>query len=552
MVRRILRPFPAANGEAFYKKDGATSDRDILDPLKLNGRMTHMNEELMNRPGRGLITTAGSICELATYVSKYVKPESPSALDPTGLPAIREFFDNENGTKFWEAARYLNVSVSGPTRTKAATRNAISNLLEVSADESSFDVNAMQRLATFAAKMFTGAIKAIELVAIIRGDREHWALELNCQLPQHPSEVEDFVNDPFDDQALLEALVSCYHEQMVPEVETQNLGGFLDGDDADDPFGMRSDHHPLDDGREVRSATKRVSLLGSMDISIDTNENSESESVSKRTKVFSPKSEMANTKIIEGGVDSAYGDHPLEDWPLQELIAWKEQAEMQQSKNDFALLEARKQHEMLEAIPISLRKEYGVATTTVEFLTAEKNAKDNAEKLFDMVKNVQMAWISKAETFDANVHGWGLRDDLQPGQLLRKSMQYETLFGNRKQMIKIAEMIATLAKDDNQIDRKGLEESLNLAEKDLLRRVCDEHTAATAFLAAVDFATTFKSKEPNAKVIVHLMEQIPEILRDVCEVTPIEKYVKIKGLPWKADISKVLSLAYRVYDAWLL
>ena len=544
-MRRILRPFPGANGEAFYKKDGAKSDRDILDPKNLNSRQTHMNEEFMNRPGRALSMTAASICEMATFVDKYVAADSSSALAPTGLPAFQAFLDTPAGKKFWDAASYLNVSRTQIPRSQPDTEKAITTLFDIAADEDKFSVNTMQRLANFSAKMFTGSIKMIELISLIRGDRQHWANELQCQLRQFPADMKDFVNNPLDDQALLNAMVSCYHEQVAPEAEGTMTGGFLD-----DASRTSASHQGsgMGENREVKSA-KRVSLFGAKTVSADAMKETPMESSRKRSKVFG--ATTTNATIEEGtSADGTMTPKPqfdLEDWPLTDIIEWKERAALTLTKNDFASLERKAQQDVLTSIPCSVLKEYDM--TSIEI--SEINANDIAKKLGEMVKDLQLAWLTKTETFENGKHGWCLRDDLHQGKLLTKCSGDAVFFETEEQQKDVKGMIADLDKEDEQIDKKMVKANMEAEEEDILRRASDENATATAFVTCVKFVSEHKQKEPNAKAIVDLLETIPEVLRDVCEVTPTDKYAKIKARTWRDDVSKVLTLAFRGYDAWL-
>ena len=543
MVRRILRPFPGSNGEAFYKKDGAKSDRDILDPKNLNGRQSHMNEEFMNRPGRALSMTAASICEMATYVDMYVTADSSSALGPTGLPGFQTFLTTPKGKKFWDAARYLNVSMTGPSRTPADTGKAITTIFEIANDDDLFPVNAMQRLANFSAKMFTGSIKMIELIALIRGDRQHWANELQCQLRQLPTQMKDFVNDPVDDQALLDAMVACYHDQVVPEAEGTMTGGFLDN-------GARSSasHQGarVDEDREVRSS-KRVSLFGPRGGSSNA---AVEPPASKRSKVFEasiPETPTVEETPVGGGTVTPMPEFELEDWPLLDIVAWKENASITQTKNEFASLARKTQQDVLSAIPCSVLKEYDM--TSIEI--SEGNVEIIAKQLTHMIKDLQLAWLTKTEAFDNAKHGWRLCDDLFHGKLLPKCSGNAVYFETEEKQKEIEALIEDLVKEDDQIDKKSIKAKLEAEEEDLLRRASDERMTATAFFSCVKFVREHTQKEPNAKAISNLLQTVPEVLREMCDVTSIDKYAKIKARTWRDDVSKVLTIAFRVYDAWL-
>ena len=89
-------------------------------------------------------------------------------------------------------------------------------------------------------------------------------------------------------------------------------------------------------------------------------------------------------------------------------------------------------------------------------------------------------------------------------------------------------------------------------EHEMFRRLCNEKQAVDIFTACADFACAYKTKEPSAKEIKDIMEKIPQHLRAACEVSDADKYKKIKAKTWKMDVSKLLTLAFRLYDVWLL
>ena len=570
-VRHVLRPYPGKNGEVFFKKDGARSDKDILDPKRLNKKMSHLTEEFMNRPGTALSITGGSIAQLAAIVDKYVD-EGSGKLAPTGLVSFAKFLKTPDGESFWSAADYLNTART-TARNRKETKQAITTLFEVAADADRFDVNAMQRLANASAKMLTGAIKVIELVAVIRGDRQHWANELKIQANLMPSDMKAFLKDPLDDEALVEALAACF--DAVAEDAPGSAGGFLDDDGHDDSsapafdhgrasFGRRASGRGRDDDekKDERSGRERKTLFGKA-AKQEKQPRAASPSraedpPAKKAKLFgssaaSGKKDNGETFEVEGsGNETPPAKFDVEDWPLSEIVAWKKEAEMEASRNDFAKLEAQKQLRLLEAVPAMLRKEHGLPEHVGDLKTLEKNAEDNGRKLLEMVRDVQLAWIGRAENFTNEKHGWDApQDDLNDGFLILKCGDDVQFFENDAEQTEVKAMIDELeaAEED---DKKDIIGKLIKKEHEMLRRVCDEKQAAVAFTACADFACAHKNKEPSAKAIKDVMEMLPESLRNVCEVSEVDKYRKIKAKHWKKDVSKILSLAFRAYDVWLL
>lgn len=57
----LLRAYPAEDGSILLHRQGARSDAQILEPSFLTQLMSSENQELLNRPGKGLSMLAGSI-----------------------------------------------------------------------------------------------------------------------------------------------------------------------------------------------------------------------------------------------------------------------------------------------------------------------------------------------------------------------------------------------------------------------------------------------------------------------------------------------------------
>lgn len=59
----LLRAYPAEDGSISIHRNGARSDSQLLDPAFLIQVMSCENQELLNRPGKGLSMLAGSIIQ---------------------------------------------------------------------------------------------------------------------------------------------------------------------------------------------------------------------------------------------------------------------------------------------------------------------------------------------------------------------------------------------------------------------------------------------------------------------------------------------------------
>lgn len=70
----LLRAYPADDGSILLHRQGARSDAQILEPSFLTQLMSSDNQELLNRPGKGLSMLAGSLIHGAIALQRSDEP----------------------------------------------------------------------------------------------------------------------------------------------------------------------------------------------------------------------------------------------------------------------------------------------------------------------------------------------------------------------------------------------------------------------------------------------------------------------------------------------
>ncbi len=212
----ILRPYPGETGSAFVRRAGARSDADLLHLPTMARRLTHLNSELANLPGRGVALLCASI-HRAGLLSDDRHPETlqdwceGSWFDSSCLEAVLSFFHSANGRRLLNAARHLDV-IATEHPTEASTTDALEVLLGFLGSKKL--LAELKRVNIFCAHMYTFSAHVLQGMALM-ADRQHWAEELAMQCRAMPVAVKHFICNPADDDALLNSLVASHRAHRV-------------------------------------------------------------------------------------------------------------------------------------------------------------------------------------------------------------------------------------------------------------------------------------------------------------------------------------------------
>ena len=235
------------------------------------------------------------------------------------------------------------------------------------------------------------------------------------------------------------------------------------------------------------------------------------------------------------------------EWSLSELVKFKEAAAFEINEQNLAEAEAEKQKELLDRIPVALRKEYGLPTTTGDLAVLKKNAQKNAATIVEVVQAAQLAWIDAAEVFNDCKH-WSLEEDLTHGAgLLRVLLDND--HGDADLQTRMQGVLDSREPEEG-VDKDALADETTEVVHEVLTSLMSEATAAHCFQLGHEFCNANVSTEPTAAAVRALLDEMPSDARSAVGMQPREKYLKIKSKFWKADISRFLTVAYMVVDAY--
>ena len=225
--KKILRPFPGADYNSFYCVQQCRSDREVLDVNRLAARQTHMNFEGMNRIGRWVSMYAASFVDGAKAIMNYVpgKDAGGQTLYPTGLLDLQRFFSSSAGTQLLKSMTYLDGS-RGDAKEWDTVLTCMEDVFRFLTQRDNL-VESFQKCASFSVKAYVMSVNSIEAFACL-SNRQHWAEELHQQHRMMPSEVLDFIRDPGNDGAMIEACAACYMEQVASETKSGRTANFLE------------------------------------------------------------------------------------------------------------------------------------------------------------------------------------------------------------------------------------------------------------------------------------------------------------------------------------
>ena len=144
----VLRAFPAEDGSIFIHRNGARSDSQLLEPGFLSQIMTCDNQELLNRPAKGLSMLAGSIIHGAVALERF--DQSMVRADRTAL--LQQLQDLANVCGKLDSTRKKEASVE---EVKGALQELLTFLTGAS-------TSGLQRLAVVSGQAYVCAMQVLE------------------------------------------------------------------------------------------------------------------------------------------------------------------------------------------------------------------------------------------------------------------------------------------------------------------------------------------------------------------------------------------------------
>lgn len=567
----IQRPFPSEQGNSFMMRLGAKRDRDLVDYKQMPGRMSHLNSECYNRLGKWLSMTSASLQEGSTWALKYGGPDK---LHLTGLPGLLDFLQGEDGQKLIAAVEHLNDS-NKAARSSDSVKEAVQALFSAFGDPEEHKLaDSAARLQMFAKKMYDLSAALNEGFAFMH-DRGRAADELQNQVQTMPAAVRRFVQDPSSDTALLGAAGSCYMEQIMQSQDKKQQRSSLEEEDdfyfedaawaaeeeadADDLFAGRPKPGSVKGflGRGDSGRGSSADRLGAGQKRAASAAQDERPAAKAPRSLFAKEKEGATPKAAAPEQTKLFAKAPkgseeapsltsmsYEDWPMAELIEFKELAALEITKANFVIMEAEKRKALLDSLPVDLRRTAGLPLSTSDEQVLAKSADQQADKMVQMVAEVQQAWISKAEEF--NTSFFAVDDTLDNGGLVPQLIKVvPSLEG------KATELLGQILLEGEDDDKKlAVEKDLSSLQNEALRLLLTERAAAELFAECKKFANGHGHSEPNNKQVRQFLTLVPGPVREALLITADIKYEKIKSRAWKTDVSKVLTFGFLALAAW--
>ena len=158
------------------------------------------------------------------------------------------------------------------------------------------------------------------------------------------------------------------------------------------------------------------------------------------------------------------------------------------------------------------------------------------------------AWRERAYQFYSKKQRWGLDVDWEGDGLIRLVAKDQQYLANRDSIVRLLmNLDKALEHDDDEDEGDGLEKEAIEAQRQFLCEMVDYDKAIQMFKCAEAFTKKHAlGREPDLWEVEAFVDTIPgETLRRALEISPRRAYKGNRKPPkWRADVSKVMSLAY--------
>ena len=285
-------------------------------------------------------------------------------------------------------------------------------------------------------------------------DRDHWAEELRKQIDKHHQDIKKFVRNPDDDDCLVQAIVSSYLTGLMTQNQKRERHTISDDEEKDDRRRQnrkrasesdsenrrkrRRQESPrptskatfsqtpqrrIGNARETRSAshdrgtpraTSRLAALaeelkdkrGSDNVAANKDRDSRAAAAiaerreKKRTQEKSMEKEKKDAKEVND--KSNIGDPA---WPIEEFNDFVLKATERMQEAQMAAMETTQFRELIDRIPLEVRKAYKLPVSVASYAIAQTQAKKTIKQIEDMVSNVTKAYSSLGPTGSSSSRG---------------------------------------------------------------------------------------------------------------------------------------------------
>ena len=535
--QRVRRVYPGENAAAFVRKGGLSNDLEVLSPAQFGPQLTHLNCEAANRLGN-FLSMLGAAIETAQGLLQMQHNEP----EKSGMEQLRAVFDEDNGTLL-HAAQLLNLS-NKREASPQELQNAILQVFTYMSNDAW--VKPWQRLAKFSSHLYNFAMLALQGHALMT-NRSHWSAELAQQLETMPTSMRKFIQDPANDEALLQAALDCYQQQI------QGAGGVgptpdIFGDAEDDADAPEEEDEIMQDdvfndskparaadslfGGKNRSPTAATAVSDKASVSTAPLAASLAAplKITAKAKAPTPSEPTPTTSMTEAEAAMEKRRKELNLWSLKAL------ADFEQKPADAFV-------ERLNLIPATLRASAGLPCGNVQEADIAAELEQHSETMRSLHEEAKKHWLSKAENFTNARHKFHLDEEMAHTGILTKLVENDKVppevNGERLQEL------CTLEKWED-----AEEEEVADMQKAFPTCVIPVADAIALFDTTYEIVLFAAGKyEPTAIQMKDALQRIPQSLRAGLALSKPEKYRAIKNKDWREDLGTILAVAFASLSA---
>ncbi|CAE7041405.1 unnamed protein product [Symbiodinium sp. CCMP2456] len=535
--QKVRRVYPGESAAAFVRKGGLSNDMEVLSPAQFGPQLTHLNCEGANRLGNFMSMLAAAIeTGHGLLQMQHNEPEK------SGMEQLRAVFDEDDGTLL-QAAQLLNLS-NKQEASPQELQNAILQVFTYMANDAC--VKPWQRLAKFSSHLYNFAMLALQGHALMT-NRPHWSAELAMQLEAMPASMRKFIQDPANDEALLQAALDCYQQQI------QGAGGvgpmpdvFGDADDCADAPEEEDQEMQDDVFNDSKPARAAESLFGGKNKSPAAGAAVRDRpsvsaapfaaslvaapKITAKTKAPPSAEPTPTTSVTEAEAAMEKRRKEFDLWPLKALATFEH-------KPADAFLER------LNLIPAKLRASAGLPCGNVQEADIGAELEQHSETMNSLHEEAKKHWLSKAELFTNERHKFHLDEDMAHTGILIKLVENDKV-PPEVNAERLQELCALEKWDDAE------EEEVADMQKAFLTCVLPVADAIALFDTVHDIVLQAAGKyEPTANQMKDALQRIPQSLRAGLALSRPEKYRAIKNKDWREDLNIILAVAFASLSA---
>ena len=238
-------------------------------------------------------------------------------------------------------------------------------------------------------------------------------------------------------------------------------------------------------------------------------------------------------------------------WSIEDFHKFLIESQEKIVEAEFKAMEIQKAKQLLDAIPVDVRKHYGLPSRTGEYDVAVKNAGKTVEKIEAATSATIEAYMNVAETNMRKAScQFCIDSGLEAFGALSLLAQHPNYLTNKEDVLHL------LWEHENAADDSAKAEFAQrcsaLQKLVLKEQVMDFATANLMWSKCVAFTQKHYRAEPSKEQLRQFLALVNDKdLRDALGLMPEEKFGgKLRPRGWSADITRLITITYLAYTAW--